>query len=101
MGQLCREIRNVREGWPACFFLDLTRFNKIVIQETPQMAVDKEARAYRESTHIVILSVPCPYTKCKGQSININVHRNPNNVRKRGGGKCLVRILLLTKTLKI
>ena len=28
------------------------------------MAVDKEARAYRESTHIVILSVPCPYTKC-------------------------------------
>ena len=45
------------------FFIDLTRFNKIVIQETPQMAVDKEARAYRESTHIVILSVPCPYTK--------------------------------------
>ena len=28
------------------------------------MAVDKEARAYRVSTHIVILSVPCPYTKC-------------------------------------
>ena len=28
------------------------------------MAVDKEARAYRESTHIVILSVPCPNTKC-------------------------------------
>ena len=33
------------------------------IQGTPQMTVDKEARAYRESTHIVILSVPCPYTK--------------------------------------
>ena len=43
---------------------DLTRFNKIAIQGTSQMAVDKEARAYRESTHIVILSVPCPYTKC-------------------------------------
>ena len=28
------------------------------------MAVDNEARAYRESTDIVILSVPCPYTKC-------------------------------------
>ena len=41
----------------------LTRFNKIAIQGTPRMAVDKEARAYRESTHIVILSVPCPYTK--------------------------------------
>ena len=38
------------------------RFNKITIQGTHQMAVDKEARAYRESTHIVILSVPCPYT---------------------------------------
>ena len=37
---------------------------KISIQGTPQMAVDKEARAYRESTHIVIISVPCPYTKC-------------------------------------
>ena len=32
----------------------LTRFNKISIQGTPQMAVDKEARPYRESTHIVI-----------------------------------------------
>ena len=37
----------------------------------------------------------------KGPSININVHRNPYNVRKGGGGKCLVRILLLTKTLNI
>ena len=42
----------------------LTRLNKIAIQGTPQMSVDKEARAYRESTHIVILSVPCPYNKC-------------------------------------
>ena len=42
----------------------IRRFNKIAIQGTPQMAVDKEARAYRESTHIVILSVPCHYTKC-------------------------------------
>ena len=31
----------------------LTRFYKIAIQGTPQMAVDKEAIAYRESTHIV------------------------------------------------
>ena len=46
------------------YLLHLTRFNKIAIQGTPQMAVDKEARAYRESTHIVILTVPCPYTKC-------------------------------------
>ena len=91
----------VRDGLHVFFIIDLTRFNKIVIQETPQMAVDKEVRAYREATHLVILSVPCPYTKCKGQSININVHRNLNNVRKGGGGKCLVRILLLTKTLKI
>ena len=30
------------------------------IQGTPQMAVDKEARAYRESTHIVIISVLLP-----------------------------------------
>ena len=43
--------------------LYLTRFNKIAIQGTPQMTVDKEARAYRESTHLVILSVS-PYTKC-------------------------------------
>ena len=35
----------------------LTIFNKIAIKGTPQMAVDKDARAYRESTHIVILSV--------------------------------------------
>ena len=42
----------------------LTRFNKIAIQGTPQMAVDKEARAYQKSTNIVSLSVPCPYTKC-------------------------------------
>ena len=42
----------------------LTRFNQIAIQGTPQLAVGKEARAYRESTHIVILSVPCPYIKC-------------------------------------
>ena len=28
------------------------------------MAVDKEARAYRESTDIVILSVPCHFTQC-------------------------------------
>ena len=28
------------------------------------MTVDKEARAYRDYTHIVILSVPCPYTTC-------------------------------------
>ena len=35
--------------------VDLTRFNKIAIQGTPHMAVDKEARAYRESTHIVII----------------------------------------------
>ena len=41
---------------------DLTRFNKIAIQGTPQIAVDNEARPYRESTHIVILSLPCPYT---------------------------------------
>ena len=44
--------------------VDVTRFNKIVIPGTPQMAVDKEARAHRESTHIVILSVSCPYTMC-------------------------------------
>ena len=38
----------------------------------------------------------------KGPSININVHHNPNNVRKGGGGgKRLVRILILTKILKM
>ena len=37
----------------------------------------------------------------KGPSININVHRNPNNLGRGGGGKCIVRILFLTKTLKI
>ena len=41
-----------------------------------------------------------PIYVTKGLSININVHRNPNNVRKGEGGKGLVRILLLTKTLK-
>ena len=30
---------------------DITIFNKIVIQGTPQMAVDKDARAHRQSTH--------------------------------------------------
>ena len=43
-------------------FIIIIIINKIAIQGTPQMAVDQEARAYRESTH-VILSVPCPYTK--------------------------------------
>ena len=42
----------------------LTRFNKNAIQGTPQIVVDKEDRAYRESTHVLILSVPCSYTKC-------------------------------------
>ena len=42
----------------------VTRFNKIAIQGTPQMTVDKEAIGFRESTHIVILCVPCSYTKC-------------------------------------
>ena len=41
------------------------------------------------------------FNHTKGPSININVHRNPNNVRKGGGDKGLVRILLLTKTLTI
>ena len=41
----------------------LTRFNKIVIQETPQMAVDKKLLAYQESTH-TIQSVNGPYSKC-------------------------------------
>ena len=39
---------------------DLTRFNKIAIQGIPQMAVDKEVRAYRESTHTII-TVTFPY----------------------------------------
>ena len=30
---------------------DITRFNKIAIQGTPQMAVEKDAIAYRQSTH--------------------------------------------------
>ena len=39
------------------------------------MAVDKEDIAYRESTHIyiVILSVPCPYTKCNLPFLNISL----------------------------
>ena len=47
--------------------LNLCPNKSVRIQGTPQMAVDKEARAYRESTHIlvVMISVPCPYTKCK------------------------------------
>ena len=31
-----------------------SRFNKIAIHGTPQMAVDKEARAYRESIHTIL-----------------------------------------------
>ena len=50
---------------PDSSLICLTRFNKIAIQGTPQMAVDKEATAYRESTHIVILSVPYPYRPTK------------------------------------
>ena len=42
----------------------LTRFNKIAVQGTPQMAINKDARAYREYIHIVIVSVSYPYTKC-------------------------------------
>ena len=51
---------------PQCLpsWLDLTRFNKIAIQGTPRMAVENEARAYRESINIVIISVTSPYTKC-------------------------------------
>ena len=64
-------VRGSSEGDPSkvaegCSGGHAYRFNKIAIQGTRQMAVDWEARAYRESTHIVILSVcaPCPYTKC-------------------------------------
>ena len=39
--------------------INLTRFNKLAMQGSPQMAVDKEA--YRESTHTII-SVTCPYS---------------------------------------
>ena len=39
------------------------RLIKIAIQGTPQMAVDKEARAYRESTHNII-TVIFPYFMC-------------------------------------
>ena len=39
---------------------DLTRFKKIAIEGTPQMAVDKEAIAYQESTHIVIYKCTLP-----------------------------------------
>ena len=63
----CKVVHHIING-PLCVCLAteacLTRFNKIAIQGTPEMAVDKEARAYRESTHIVILSIPCLYTKC-------------------------------------
>ena len=31
-----------------------SRFNKIAIQGTPQMAVDQEVRAYRETAHTII-----------------------------------------------
>ena len=49
--------------------LYLTRFNKIAIQGTPQMAVDKEAIiCYRESTRTILsvtfLSVTFPYFMC-------------------------------------
>ena len=46
-----------------CLLQYLTRFTKIAIQGTPQMAVDKEARAYRESTH-TITSVTFPDCMC-------------------------------------
>ena len=39
VGWLGEKIREARLGWRE----DLTRFNKISIQGTPQMAVDKEA----------------------------------------------------------
>ena len=41
--------------------VDLTRFNKIATQGAPQMAVDKEVTAYREST-LTILSLTCAYS---------------------------------------
>ena len=50
-----KQMEIKRYGYPTRPDDDLTRFNKIAIQGTPQMAVDKEARAYRESTHMVIL----------------------------------------------
>ena len=49
--------------WSEHLHTEQKSFNKISIQGSPQMAVDWEARSYRESTHIVIISVPCPYTK--------------------------------------
>ena len=59
-------VISVTRGWVGVKFpgikryVVLSRFNKIAIQGTPRMAVDYEARAYRESTHIVIiLSVTC------------------------------------------
>ena len=35
--------------------VSLTRFNKTAIQGIPQMAVDKEAIAYRVSTHNIVI----------------------------------------------
>ena len=49
---------------PDCCFFPKNNANKIATLGTPHMAEDKAARAYRESTHIVILSLPYPYTKC-------------------------------------
>ena len=42
---------------------DWRRFNKIAIQGIPRIAVDKEAGAYRESTHTII-TVTFPYLMC-------------------------------------
>ena len=48
-----------------CYIGVLTRFNRIAIQGTPQMAVDTEAISLsRVYSYITILSVTCPYTKC-------------------------------------
>ena len=43
-------LKQENEPSPEFNFHDLTRFNKIAIQATAQMAVDKEALAYRKST---------------------------------------------------
>ena len=54
---LARTVKVFRNG-ARLLGLDLTRFNKIAIQGTPQMAVDKEAISLSRVYLNTILSVP-------------------------------------------
>ena len=62
-----------------------------MLPELPSWACEISRVQTDQNDTVAPLSGANSSSGTKGPSININVHHNPNNVRKGGGGKSLVR----------